>query len=276
MKAQALLRVSVALLLLAPPPGRAWSQDLRTNKDDSGAARLREMARQAAAIAIRTTDAGGGPVECAPDPVFRYDDQPRRIEDATLWIYGRGGRPSAALKVEIYPDMGIEGLVSLSTEPISADWSDLHWVSTAPGIELRPVADAPAPAGTPRERLTQLKAIAARFSGFELEPPNGRLQMRMLPKPILRYDDAPAGLLDEAIFSLAYGVNPEVLVVIEARKAAGTAAPTWQYGFGRLGGTDVSVSLDGREVWKQGAVAPVPQSRATYMNRNLKRVAEGG
>ena len=267
---------AVPTLLLAAIAGRSSSQELRTNKDDSGAVRLREMARLAQSITIKRSEAPREPVGLAPDAIFRYDDRPRLIEDATLWVFGRAGRPTAALKVEIYPNMGIEGLVSLSPGKIAAEWGDLQWDSTAPGIELRPVTDAKDPAGSPRERLTQMKAIAARFSGFELEPPNGRLTMRMLPKPILRYDDPDSGLQDGAIFSLAYGVNPEVLILIESRKAAGASAPTWQYGIGRLGGAEVSVSLDGQEVWKQRGAGPVPQSRPTYMNRDLKRIAGAG
>lgn len=260
----------VTILLLAPFQGRAWSQDLRT-KEDSSAARLREMARLAGAVAIKRVDAGGKSAELAPDPVFRYDDQPRRIEDATLWVFGRAGRPAAALKVEIYPNHGVEGLVSLSPGLITAEGGDWRWDSTAPGIELRPVTGVQAPAGGARERLTQMKAISSRFSGFEFEPARGRFQMRMLPKPILRYDDPASGLQDGGIFSLTYGVNPEVLILIESRKAAGKAAPTWQYGIGRLGGAEVSVSFDGKEVWKQPTASPIPQSRPTYTNRLLKR-----
>ncbi|MGH7137596.1 MAG: hypothetical protein ACREHD_17760, partial [Pirellulales bacterium] len=36
-------------------------------------------------------------------PVFRYDDQPRRFLDATMWVWTDNGRPVAFQKVEAMP-----------------------------------------------------------------------------------------------------------------------------------------------------------------------------
>jgi hypothetical protein len=268
--------VIVPVLLLVTLADRSWSQELKTKKEDSSAVRLREMQGLARAITIKRADQeSGSPVELVPEPIFRYDDPPRHIEDATLWIFGRPGRPTAALKMEIYPNRGLYGLVALAPGIISAEGTDWQWASTEPGIVLRPIPNAQAPADTPRQRLIQLRGLSERFSGYEYEPAKGRMQLRLLPKPILRYDDADSGLQDGAIFTLSFGVNPEVLILIESRKAPGAAAPTWQFGIGRLGGAEVSVSLDNQEVWTQGKAYPVPQIRPTYMNRHLKRVATG-
>ena len=269
--------IIVPILLLAPLTGPAWSQELRTKKEDSSASRLRELTALAKAVVIK--EAGkpdARPAELVPEPIFRYDDPPRQIEDATLWVYGRPGRPTAALKVEIYPNRGLYGLVALAPGRIAAEGGDWTWESTAPGIELRPIPDAPAPAATPRERLAQLKALSARFTGHQFEPSKGPMQLRLLPRPLLRYADPAAGLVDGAILSLSFGVNPEVLLLLEARPAPGATAPTWQYGVGRMGGAEVSVSLDGKEVWAEGKAYPVPQIRPTYMNRHLRRVEAGG
>src|SRR5262249_20365910 len=143
---------------------------------------------------------------------------------------------------------------------------------TQPGIKLQPIPGAPAPADTPRKRLVQLRELSGRFTGSQFEPAKGRMQMRLLPKPILRYDDPDGGLPDGAIFSLSFGVNPEVLILIESRNPAGSTTPVWQYAIGRLGGAEVTVALDGKDVWQQGKAYPVPQIRPTYMNRHLKRV----
>jgi hypothetical protein len=231
------------------------------------------MTSLARAITIKRADEESGkPVALVPEPIFRYDDPPRHIEDATLWVFGHPGRPTAALKMEIYPNRGLYGLVALSPGMITADGDDWDWASTEPGIILRPIPNAPAPADTPRQRLVQLRLLSQRFSGFEFEPAKGRMQMRLLPKPLLRYDDPESGLQDGALFSLSFGVNPEVLILIEARKAPGASSPTWQYGIGRLGGAEVAVSLDNQEIWTQGKAYPVPQIRPTYMNRHLKRI----
>lgn len=73
-----------------------------------------------------------------PQPVFRYSDQPRFIQDATVWAWGETGRPLALCKIERYqrgpnsrdPRLWLINLVSLSTELIEAEWSFGHqWVA---------------------------------------------------------------------------------------------------------------------------------------------------
>jgi hypothetical protein len=97
--------------------------------------------------------------------------------------------------------------------------------------------------------------------------------MRLMTKPIYRYEDAAAGLEDGAIFSLANGTNPDVLLLIESRKTGGTAAPTWHYGVARMGGAVLVVNLDNQQVWREEKAIPVPAVRPTYMNRKFPRTA---
>jgi hypothetical protein len=67
------------------------------------------------------------------------------------------------------------------------------------------------------------------------------------------------------VFAFAYGTNPDVLLVLEARRPTGSA-PHWEYGLARLGGGEPFVRLDGAEVWTQPVANP-PARRETYMNR---------
>src|SRR5688572_6777576 len=39
-------------------------------------------------------------IELLKEPIFRYDDQPRRFIDATMWAWTEHGRPVAFQKVE--------------------------------------------------------------------------------------------------------------------------------------------------------------------------------
>ena len=70
-----------------------------------------------------------------------------------------------------------------------------------------------------------------RFKAHEIYTPwrstvSVRHDLRLLPQPILRYKDPGAGILDGAIFLLAHEGNPEIIVVIEARRE-GSAEPVW-------------------------------------------------
>ncbi|MDR3636300.1 MAG: hypothetical protein P4L84_21030 [Isosphaeraceae bacterium] len=250
----------------------AWGQPalsaITQTADDADSAqdRLHEMAD----LARRITIAGA---ELQPDPIVRYDDQLRRIEDATLWAFVNKGRPTASLKVEIYRQgHALYGLVSLSDAIIKAECSDgWDWSATKPGVELKPVPDAPVPGATPVERLVQMRALSRRFSGYEVEKSEkGRFQMRLMTKPVSRYADPPSGLEDGALFSLANGTNPDVLLVIEARRTNGRNL-AWQYGVARMGGATLVVNLDNTQVWREEQALPIPAVRPTYMNRKFPR-----
>ena len=238
---------------------------------DSAPERLREMAELARRITI-----AGAPLR--PDPIVRYDDQVRRIEDATLWAFVDRGRPAATLKVEIYPQgRALYGLVSLSDAVITATCSDgWEWAAKRPGIELQPMPDAPEPGGTAIERLVQMRALSRRFTGYEVEKSEkGRFQMRLMPKPVYRYADPESGLRDGALFSLANGTNPDVLFAVEARQQPGGRA-AWHYGVARMGGATLVVELDNKQVWREEEALPVPAIRPTYMNRIFPRSRRSG
>src|SRR5262249_15231950 len=124
-------------------------------------------------------------------------------------------------------------LVSLSGGPVKAEANDgRQWSPKQPGLELRRLPESPLPAATEGERLRQLEKLARRFSGGQMTE-SGELsgELRLLPRPLLRYADPEAGLLDGALYALAIGTNPEVLIVLEARRDGRVAA--WHYGLAR-------------------------------------------
>ena len=53
--------------------------------------------------------------------------------------------------------------------------------------------------------------------------------------------------MDGAIFLMAYGRNPEIALLIEARRDD-LGAPAWFYGLARIGAARLLVKLDDREV----------------------------
>ena len=52
-------------------------------------------------------------------------------------------------------------LHSLSLQPLVAEHSGGEsWTPTRPGVELKPIPDAPAPAASPAQRLRQIRELA--------------------------------------------------------------------------------------------------------------------
>ena len=115
---------------------------------------------------------------------------------------------------------------------------------------LKDVPDSPEVDSRPFARLRQMKDISRRFAAHQFwDPDNSRFELRLLVQPVHRYQDEAAKLTDGAMFVLAHGTNPEVLLQIEADAAE--RPPRWKYSLVRLGSAEMHVSLDGKEVWTE-------------------------
>jgi hypothetical protein len=220
-------------------------------KDDDRAKRLeqtRQLARGFKVVAIEGNDRT--PLQLAAGPLHRWTDPTRRNSDGILWAWRSSGRPLALLAIEPQPTVWSFEFVSLSTGRVAAANGRVCWEPASAGVQFRDVPDAPAPADGPAERLRQMRAIAKRFSANEFWSVTGiRYTLRLLPQPIDRYSDADVGVIDGAIFVFANTTNPEIILLIEARRHDGAPA-TWSYAAAPLTTAAPVLTLDHKEVWK--------------------------
>jgi hypothetical protein len=121
-----------------------------------------------------------------------------------------------------------------------------------PGMVLRTLENAPEPGEKPAERLRQMKAMIARFTGtIHVDGKDSlKQEMRLLPSPMHRYADVENGLRDGVIFALTTnGTNPDMLIVIELHAEKG-AQPAWHYGIVKMTYAEVHIRLDKSEIWR--------------------------
>jgi hypothetical protein len=208
-------------------------------------------------------------VKLKAEPILRYADNSRFNYESTLWIWTAGGRPTALVAVEYYPrhpkgPRWLFEIASLSKQRIAAEREpDLRWTAKEPGLKLQTLEDAKPIADKSTRRLSQMKEMCRRFTAHESAVVEGRVELRLLSSPLLRYADADAGIVDGAIFAFANGTNPEVLLILEANDDKD--APPWHYALVQMTGGAVTVELDGKEVWKRGEADP-PAVRDSYVN----------
>jgi len=149
----------------------------------------------------------------------------------------------------IKPETWSFEFVSLSTGPVEAVDDRLRWTPRKAGVVFRDVPDAPVPATGEAERLRQMKDLLKRFSADEFWNVTAQAYtLRLLSHPIDRYADPASGLVDGAIFIYANGTNPEVLLLIEARRGAG-GATSWSYAAAPLTTAAPTLRLDRKDVW---------------------------
>jgi hypothetical protein len=267
--------LSLNVPLEAAPPD---ADEVRKGKDEAPESQARKKQREEnlkameqrareTKVRLHGEEKAAG-AELIAKPLFHYTDEPRRIIDATLWGWTSGGRLMAICKIENYERSAHpEGVWlycfgSLAPGIIDVEWRDAHkWSARKPGVELVAIADGPQPASGRPGRLRQIKDIAQRFRAEIIDNnENSRQEMRLLPRPLYRYDSAAEELLDGAVFGLTTnGTNPDAILVIEVHQPQG-AAPQWKFGIAGMTAGGLSVTLDDHEVWSK----PYVRSTGSY------------
>ena len=166
---------------------------------------------------------------------------------------------------------------SLSDEPIRLESNRIPaWTPADPGLAMKPFgsADRRDVANSRPRRLLQMRSLARAFSA-QLTPPNRNpTTLRMMPTPLYRYTlaaDDPQ-LIDGAIFVFSQGTDPEVLLLIEAKRAAATGAErsNWQYGLARMSSLPMQVSLDNSVIWETEWARSRDQTGTYFVHKSTK------
>lgn len=181
-------------------------------------------------------------------------------EEGATAVYVDAGRPLAAAC--FYPWQGrlIYDFEALSRQAIVARRDGaMVWQPKTRGVEFAEVPDAPPPEASRAQRLRQMKGIAEQFqstmTGWKGDD-SDREELRLLPRPLYRYEPVDGDILDGAVFAFVMGTDPESLLLLEAMKESGGA--TWQYAFARRTAGGLEGRHRGKVVW---AAPRYPETR---------------
>jgi hypothetical protein len=141
---------------------------------------------------------------------------------------------------------------TLSLEALEAERDGKRvWQPTNPGVTLRDVPGAPRPADAPVRRLSQMRTLAGEFSAvltdFRRNDSGERQPLRLLNQPMYRYQSTADELVDGAIFAFVLGTDPEIFLLLEARRSK--EATAWQFGLARMNNDSLAVMHLEKEVW---------------------------
>jgi hypothetical protein len=214
----------------------------------------------------------GAKTPLRPQPVMRWRNVARgQAGEAMMVVWADRGRPEVF--ASIYPWEGYLhhefGSLSRAARLVARDNGSVVWAPNVAGVEFKPVSDAPQPADTPAARLRQMKSIAERFkatmTGWKGDN-SDREELRLLPRPLFRYDAKETGrgipsIVDGALFAFVMGTDPEVVMLLEAVGPENDAV--WQYAFARATSGGLEVKLAGGLIWtaekypaNRGSTAP--------------------
>jgi len=197
------------------------------------------------------------PLELKKEPIFEWTNPIREnLQHGVIFLWLRDGRPAALGCVFSAPFASLRGrkisheLHALDREKLLVDRPNAlnEWKPQA-GLARKELPDAGEPAATRTARLAQMRQLAREFTGHEIDSEGKRGELRLLPAPLYRYPEAESGTVDGALFALVntVGTDPEVLLLIEARKTDGKTR--WEYECGRFSDRNLYVQRKDKEFW---------------------------
>jgi hypothetical protein len=251
----------IACVLLAPF-GRA--QDEPSGPEAEAAKKFQAYARETAAgYDARIDSAQGRKLSLMAEPILRWANPlGGRKAHGEVFLWTDGGRPAAVLSLYEFTDgaavvhehhefssLSEQGLFISSKRP-------LVWSPAEAGIDLKPLPGAPAPAASRRQRLTQMRAVAEKFSGEKTTRQDETRALRILPRPVFRYaaadepqaEEEAAGTIDGALFAFVEATDPEIFLWLEARDAEDK--PAWHFAAVRMNSIRLALSHDGKPAWE--------------------------
>jgi hypothetical protein len=190
------------------------------------------------------------------EPVFHHAQDVEGSSRGSVWLWVEpSGRPAAICDVFLFDELARGYSLnnewhSLSASPLRAESSQGPLFSArGSGLEWKPIPGAQAPADKPPARDRQALRLAERFSADEINHKKERYRLRLLTRPLYRHDsiDSPVSL-GGALFAFCQQTDPELLLLIEARKS--DAGYRWEYAVAGFSNMDLYLQLDGREVWR--------------------------
>ena len=237
--------VSSWLMLLTRPDERpavtsvsgqpAAAQDEAQRQQAARAKRERLLqiyGAEAAGYAIYRDASRKEKVELRPEPVYVWTNPVRGGgQDGAVYLWTCRGRAEALGSFFSYPATGRRHLShefhSLSLSVLDVERTGPHsmtWKPQAPGIAIAPIPEAPDPAQSAVQRLSQMRALARDFSASTKDDQGRTWELRLLPQPLYRYQSTDPDVGDGALFGFvtSAGTDLEALLVI---KRAGRAGP---------------------------------------------------
>jgi hypothetical protein len=204
----------------------------------------------------------------APEPILHWTNPLRRTSNGVVFIWVADGRPEAVASFYRYAydgktieDHEFQSLMTKNGLTATRDGQTV-WAPPTAGMSLATIPGAPRPAAAPAGRLRQMRDLAHEFRAF-LGTQDDRSELRLLPKPLYRYEANRPGLLDGALFAFVVTTDPEVLLMIEARPGAADWA--WHYGFARMSMVNLQAQHKDQRVWSADWVYDLEAPNKPYV-----------
>jgi hypothetical protein len=280
--------VAAVVQAAEPPPGKAAvpTESLEARPEDD------QSVREAKAFAVRAAletklweivveDDDRTHATDQKDPVLKWSWSDNGRYYGNVHVYSSHGRPVAIVKFFQW-FAPIEGVyfqcTSLTDAPLTATRDGRKiWMPGNNNVVMQDVPDAPVPANTAGARLIQMRHMAEDFK-FEVDDKRGTgtdytvRQLRLMPRPIIRYGEPAGEFADGAIFAYAVNTDPGAMLILEAVRVNDSVR--WRYGVPRAWSFSARGAYLGKQVWDIKEIDPRLDSKANFYLNELPRTVK--
>ena len=250
----------------------AKAQDADTTTDtDAKAERLEFMKSSAESIEVKVAFAGDREVTAKLEgPVQRWSHPiSPAIPDATVFLWTVDSRPVVAVQVFYmggFPNWSQEFTVMTDRPVTATDKGKQFWATKANAVTPLKLEGLPRVASRDTLRLTQMRAIARKFDAVHRLEEDSPTNLKVLPTPLYRFKSESARIVDGAVFSLASGIDPEILLLIEA--VGDESESRWQVSAAPMTIFACRMKWNDEVVWKTEYRLPPHKIDSTFMYHN--------
>ncbi len=202
-----------------------------------------------------SADQPAKPLQRIERPLFLWNQPIRRGQIGSLYLWlRRDGRPAAIGTLFCWYQTQQGWLVmhefhSLAQKPLKLAFRGRTvWAPTEPGLRWKTLEEGTKVATSRRRQLSQIRQLARRFQAHTLALDKARWELRLLSRPLHEYATGQGDALKcGAVFAMCQGMDPEVILVIEARSTSN--GTRWHYACGAFTDYELHVRYRGQEVW---------------------------
>jgi hypothetical protein len=175
--------------------------------------------------------------------------------NGALFAWTEGGRPAMVATIFSFPvrdskqRMVLHEFASFSEHQLVVVGTDKARWEPPPFPAMKPVPGATAPPESDNLLKLQCRRLAKDFTA-NFNRRGERWDLRLLPAPLMEYREAPGSVLGGGLFAfVGYSTDPEILLLIEARKE-GTGPAAWYYQPVRFSDKSLFLSHKDKPVWE--------------------------
>lgn len=203
----------------------------------------------------------GASLKPIENPVFVWSQPIRRGQIGSLYLWvekdGRPGAVGAFFCFKVWQEYWaiMREFHSLAATPLKGTYrGEVFWEPAEKGLNWNTLPIDNPVASSRTRQLSQVRQISRQFRAYTVSPDKEQWELRVLPRPLYEYAIETGRSVDVgAVVAFCQDMDPELILVIEARPAAGGAA--WYYACATFTDYESHLSFGEHNIWN-GKASP--------------------